>query len=63
MLSYINNPNKKMDRTKLKSFIKQLKQLVSELESEVYSDAEQYLSYDEIAKCTPFIEDDDGYPD
>ena len=52
-----------MDRTKLKSFIKQLKQLVSELESEVYSDAEQYLSYDEIAKCTPFIEDDDGYPD
>jgi len=29
-----------MDRTKLKSFIKQLKQLVSELESEVYSDAE-----------------------
>ena len=60
MLSFTG---RQMDRTKLKGLIKQLKKIVSELESEVYSDTELYLSYDEIAKCTPFVEDDDGYPD
>ena len=52
-----------MDKAKLKVLIKDLKKIVSELESEIYSDTETYLSYDEIAKCTPFSEDDDGYPD
>lgn len=52
-----------MDRTQLKAMITKLKKIVNELESEVYSDTEQYLSYDEIAKCIPFVEDDDGYPD
>ena len=52
-----------MDRTKLKGLLKDLKRIVSELESEVYSDTDLYLSYDEISKCTPFVEDDDGYPD
>lgn len=52
-----------MDRNKLKIILTDLKRIVTELESEIYSDTEVYLKYDEIAKCTPFIEDDDGYPD
>ena len=53
-----------MDKAKLKGLIQQLKHLVNELESEVYSDTDVYLSYDEIAKCNPFgQDDDDGYPD
>jgi len=52
-----------MDRSKLKQLIVELKRIVSELESEIYSDTDTYLSYDEVAKCTPFLEDDDGYPD
>lgn len=53
-----------MDRTKLKELLTELKQIVSALESEIYSDTETYLSYEEIAKCTPvFEDDDDGYPD
>jgi len=53
-----------MDRSKLKQLIVELKRVVSELESEIYSDTDTYLSYDEIAKCTPvFEDDDDGYPD
>ena len=63
MIEYISYPTKKMDRSKLKQLLANLKQVVSELESEIYSDTETYLSYDDIAKCTPFIEDDDGYPD
>ena len=52
-----------MDRSKLKDLIKDLKKIVGELESEIYSDTETYLSYDEIARCTPIYDDDDGYPD
>jgi len=52
-----------MDRNKLKQLITELKVLVNELESEIYSDTQSYLSYDEIAKCTPVYDDDDGYPD
>jgi len=52
-----------MDRDKLKNLIQDLKKIVNELESEIYSDTETYLSYDEIAKCTPVFDDDDGYPD
>ena len=53
-----------MDRIKLKRLLTELKVLVNELESEIYSDTQSYLSYDEIAKCTPVYEDDDdGYPD
>ena len=52
-----------MDRNKLKIILTDLKRIVTELESEIYSDTEVYLKYDEIAKYTPFIEDDDGYPD
>jgi hypothetical protein len=63
MIEYLSYPTKNMDRSKLKQLLANLKQVVSELESEIYSDTETYLSYDDIAKCTPFIEDDDGYPD
>lgn len=63
MLSFLSNPRNQMDRNKLKVILTDLKRLVSELESEVYSDTDVYLKYDEIAKCTPFVEDDDGYPD
>lgn len=63
MIQYLTYPTEKMDRTKLKELLTTLKSLVSELESEIYSDTETYLSYDEIAKCTPIFDDDDGYPD
>ena len=63
MLSFVEYPKGQMDRERLKVLLKDLKKIVSELESEIYSDTQTYLSYDEIAKCTPFVEDDDGYPD
>ena len=53
-----------MEREKLKLIVRNLKSLVTALESEVYSDVDAYKSnqisagdYDEI------FEDDDGYPD
>ena len=52
-----------MDRVRLKELLRELKQLVNEIESEVYSDEKSYLSYDDITKCTPIFDDDDGYPD
>ena len=52
-----------MDKVRLKELLKDLKQLVNEIESEIYSDEGSYLSYDDIAKCQPFFDDDDGYPD
>ena len=63
MLLSIGLPRTHMDRSKLKQLIVELKRIVGELESEIYSDTDTYLSYDEVAKCTPFLEDDDGYPD
>ena len=51
-----------MNKAKLKVLLAALKEVVEELESEVYSDAEAYTSqtihdYDEV------WDDDDGYPD
>ncbi len=66
MLQYLNK-NKAMDKGKLKVLLFDLKNIVNEIESEVYSDVEAYTSknkdyafssaprdYDEI------FEDDDG---
>ena len=56
-----------MDRDKLKVMIKDLKNVVNALESEIYSDTESYklnLDYDEIVnQITDYdevFEDDDG---
>ena len=51
-----------MNRGKLKVLIMALKEVVEELESEIYSDVEAYQpvpvgDYEEV------FEDDDGYPD
>jgi pyruvate-formate lyase len=51
-----------MNKAKLKVLLAALKEVVEELESEVYSDTEAYTSqtihdYDEV------WDDDDGYPD
>ena len=58
------NKNKAMDKGKLKVLLFDLKNILSELESEVYSDAKSYVTsppltdYEEI-----FEDDDDGYAD
>ena len=59
----------KMDKTKLKLIVKNLKLLVDSLESEVLSDIDAY-KYDNWKELTPRIndydevfDDDDGYPD
>ena len=59
----------KMDKTKLKLIVRNLKLLVDSLESEVYSDLDAY-KYDNWKELTPRItnydevfDDDDGYPD
>ena len=51
-----------MNKAKLKVLLAALKEVVEELESEVYSDTEAYTSsavhdYEEV------WDDDDGYPD
>ena len=54
-----------MNKAKLKVLIAALREVLEELESEVYSDTQSYLQdlnykladYDEV------FEDDDGYPD
>tara|TARA_Y100001963_G_scaffold140549_1_gene207715 strand:- start:385 stop:555 length:171 start_codon:yes stop_codon:yes gene_type:complete len=56
-----------MNKAKLKVLVRALKEIVEELESEVYSDVDAYnappafsspdTNYDEV------FEDDDGYPD
>ena len=58
-----------MEKDKLKVLLSRLKELVTELESEVYSDVDAYKVSPE--DCTPFpimdydevFNDDDGYPD
>ena len=59
----INEKENKMNKAKLKVLVRALKEIVDELESEVYSDPEAYtnsdfsaaeLSYDEV------FEDDDS---
>jgi len=59
----------KMDKTKLKLIVKNLKLLVDSLESEVYSDLDAY-KYENWKELTPRLndydevfDDDDGYPD
>ena len=52
-----------MERKKLKSLISQLKMIVDEIESEIYSDISSYESqyFDDKSYISDY--DDDGYPD
>ena len=56
-----------MDKTKLKTVVKDLKSLLTVLESEVYSDVDAYTSNtprDALLKSTYLtLQDDDGYTD
>ena len=61
-----------MNQEKLKLIIRNLESLVECLKSEVYSDTESYLDYDDITasqQLPPISDydevysDDDGYPD
>jgi len=54
-----------MDREKLKLLIHDLKRVVEEIESEVFSDTESYTQeYDySITDYDEIFEDDDGYCD
>ena len=58
------NKNKAMDKGKLKVLLFDLKNILNELESEVYSDVKSYVAsapisdYEEV-----FEDDDDGYAD
>lgn len=54
-----------MNKAKLKVLIMALKEIVEELESEVYSDPESYVANVEgtIADYDEVFDDDDGYPD
>ena len=55
-----------MDKGKLKVLVMALKEIVEELESEVYSDVDAYKNYDlgpGISDYDEVFEDDDGYPD
>lgn len=48
-----------MDRKQLKEILHKLKEVVEELEVEIYSDTETYLSGPGYTSC----DDDDGYAD
>jgi hypothetical protein len=55
-----------MERDKLKSLLRDLRNIIDEIESEVYSDTERYLYSQEITTITDYdevFEDDDGYCD
>jgi len=61
-----------MDQEKLKLIVRNLESLVECLKSEIYSDTESYLEYDEITESQQLppisdydevYSDDDGYPD
>ena len=56
-----------MDKEKLKLIIRNLESLVDCLKSEVYSDTESYLHYEDISPhindYDEIFDDDDGYPD
>jgi hypothetical protein len=56
-----------MDKEKLKLIIRNLESLVDCLKSEVYSDTDSYLNYEDVAPhladYDEIFEDDDGYPD
>lgn len=53
-----------MERSRLKQILKDLKVIVSELESEVYSDVTKYTQApDETFGFVVYSDDDDGEPD
>lgn len=58
-----------MNRAKLKVLVMALKEIVEELESEVYSDTEAYTAHEPlpyegtITDYDEVFDDDDGYPD
>lgn len=56
-----------MDRDKLKVLIRNLKDLVQELESEIFSDTDSYMYSEEgsvgITDYDEVFDDDDGYCD
>jgi hypothetical protein len=60
---------KRMNKAKLKVLLAALREVVEELESEVYSDTESYMekdpygSSDLILDYDEILGDDDGYPD
>tara|TARA_B100001094_G_C17933317_1_gene671839 strand:+ start:204 stop:365 length:162 start_codon:yes stop_codon:yes gene_type:complete len=53
-----------MDKGKLKVLLFDLKNIISELESEVYSDAKSYVTSPPLTDFEEIFEDDDdGYAD
>lgn len=58
-----------MNKAKLKVLLAALKEVVEELESEIYSDAEAYMEKDPYGSSAlindydEVFSDDDGYPD
>ena len=54
-----------MDKQKLKLIVRNLKQLVDALESEVLSDVDAYKydNYNDQVITNEVFDDDDGYPD
>jgi hypothetical protein len=56
-----------MDKERLKLIIRNLESLVDCLKSEVYSDVDSYMNYEDIVPhitdYDEIFEDDDGYPD
>ena len=65
----ISGKENNMEKGKLKVLVMALKEIVQELESEVYSDVEAYSpkNYEEIVNhlkdYDEVFKDDDGYPD
>lgn len=51
-----------MDKAKLKELLANLKEVVTELESEIYSDVQSYSFTGNINDYDEVFEDDDGYP-
>ena len=52
-----------MNRGKLKVLVMALKEVVEELESEIYSDVEAYSQPVPVGEYEEVFDDDDGYPD
>ena len=52
-----------MNKGKLKVLVMALKEIVEELESEVYSDTEAYIAPPSESAPDEVWDDDDGYPD
>lgn len=53
-----------MERDKLKLLLRDLKNIIEQIESEIYSDTDRYLHSEEnlpIADYDEIFEDDDGY--